>query len=51
MVDLASQVTLRNIRKDLEKLQLHSINQVLDAFEGQPIKLLGYFLVDICVER
>ena len=52
MVDSASPITFINIMtwKDLEKPQLQSTDQVLGAFEGQPIKPLGYFLTPVLQE-
>ena len=45
MVDSASPVTFINSAtwKDLDQPKLMSTNRVLGAFEGQPIKPLGYF--------
>ena len=45
MVDSASPVTFINSAtwKDLDQLKLTATNRVLGAFEGQPIKPLGYF--------
>ena len=52
MVDSASPITFINIMtwKDLEKPQLQSTDRVLGAFEGQPIKPLGYFLTPVLRE-
>ena len=45
MVDSASPVTFINSAtwKDLDQPKLLPTNKVLGAFEGQPIKPLGYF--------
>ena len=53
MVDSASPITFINIMtwKDLEKPQLQSTDRVLGAFEGQPIKPLGYFLTPVLQAR
>ena len=49
MVDSASPITFINVktRQDLEKPKLQSTDRVLGAFEGQPIKHLGYFLTPV----
>ena len=45
MVDSASPVTFINLTtwKDSDQPKLTTTNRVLGAFEGQPIKPLGYF--------
>ena len=52
MVDSASPITFINVKtwQDLEKPKLQSTDRVLGAFEGQPIKPLGYFLTPVSRE-
>ena len=52
MVDSASPITFINVKtwQDLEKPELQSTDRVLGAFEGQPIKPLGYFLTPVSRE-
>ena len=52
MVDSASPITFINVKtwQDLEKPKLQATDRVLGAFEGQPIKPLGYFMIPVLRE-
>ena len=52
MVDSASPITFINVKtwQDLEKPKLQATDRVLGAFEGQPIKPLGYFMTPVLRE-
>ena len=52
MVDSASPITFINAKtwQDLEKPKLQATDRVLGAFEGQPIKPLGFFVTPVLRE-
>ena len=48
-MDTASPIMFINLRtwQDLQKPKLESTTRVLGAFEGQPIKPIGYFQIEV----
>ena len=53
MVDSASPITFINVKtwQALEEPKLQTTDQMLGAFEGQPIKPLGYFVTYVLREN